>query len=711
MNISELLQHALKHHQESNLQEAANLYNEILQIQQDNFYALHYLGVLHSQTGNFDLSISYIEKALQNNPSDSHANYNLGIAYQGAKKFDESIQAYKKALEIDPHNADACVNLGIVLKSQGKLDEAEASFRKALGINPEHAAAYNNLGTVLKEKGDTDNAIACYQKVLQMHPSSPQVIANIATAFREQGKLDDAVSAYRKALTLSADAPDILFQLGTALMEQGRGEEAVSVFEKILALRPESLSSRIARCIARLRIIYDDQESINISRARYLSELLQIRDGISLGIQQDREEAAKTVGLIQPFYLPYQGLNDKEPQQIYGEIVCKIMSSQYPQFSKRPSPTFLPSGEPLRIGFVSGYFYNHSVWKIPVKGWIQHLDRNRFRTYGYYTWRKKDEETVFAREHFDSFTEDMYSLEALIEKIKKDSPHVLIYPEIGMDPLSLKLASLRLAPVQCVSWGHPTTSGLPTIDYFLSSDLMEPPDADDHYTEQLIRLPNLSAYYEPSDMMQADVSRSAFHVKPDSVVYHCCQSIYKYLPHYDEVFPRIARQVGNSKFVFSAYPRSQWLTEQFRKRISHAFKKFSLNADDFSVFLPFLDSLHYNALYSFADIFLDPIGWSGCNSALDAIAYNLPIITFPGKLMRSRDAFAIMTVMGIKETVAASLDEYVDLAVRLGRDSGLRKKITDRISQNKHRLYHEKTCITALEDFLVKAVKEKRGEG
>ena len=58
-----------------------------------------------------------------------------------------------------------------------------------------------------------------------------------------------------------------------------------------------------------------------------------------------------------------------------------------------------------------------------------------------------------------------------------------------MDDMPIKLASLRLAPAQATSWGHPTTSGLPSIDYFLSSELMEPPNADEHYTERLIRLP------------------------------------------------------------------------------------------------------------------------------------------------------------------------------------------------------------------------------
>ena len=54
-----------------------------------------------------------------------------------------------------------------------------------------------------------------------------------------------------------------------------------------------------------------------------------------------------------------------------------------------------------------------------------------------------------------------------------------------MDPIALKLGCLKLAPIQMTSWGHPDTSGLPTIDYFLSSELMEPENAQENYTEKV----------------------------------------------------------------------------------------------------------------------------------------------------------------------------------------------------------------------------------
>ena len=76
----------------------------------------------------------------------------------------------------------------------------------------------------------------------------------------------------------------------------------------------------------------------------------------------------------------------------------------------------------------------------------------------------------------ERFVRGPLSLDAWRQAILADAPHVIIYPEVGMDRVSAQLAAQRLAPVQCNAWGHPDTSGLPTLDYYLSSDLMEPPD-------------------------------------------------------------------------------------------------------------------------------------------------------------------------------------------------------------------------------------------
>jgi protein O-GlcNAc transferase len=295
----------------------------------------------------------------------------------------------------------------------------------------------------------------------------------------------------------------------------------------------------------------------------------------------------------------------------------------------------------------------------------------------------------------------------LCKTIRKDNLHVLIYPEIGMDPMTIRLAALPLAPIQCISWGHPETSGLPAIDYFLSSDLMEPPDADEHYTEKLIRLPNLSIYYEPLDIPVADINRRTFGLRQNSILYLCCQSLYKYLPQYDEIYPRIAKRVNDCQFLFISH-KSNCVTEQVRKRINQAFKKFGIDADDYIIFLPRLYGDEYYAINNLSDVYLDSICWSGCNSTLEALSFDLPVVTLPGELMRGRHSSAILTMMGVTETIVSTRDEYIDLAVRLGLDVKWRKQISKKIAANKHLVYRDKTCITALEDFLERVVKEKK---
>jgi protein O-GlcNAc transferase len=707
MNLNELIELAIKNHQAGKLEQAEHIYKEILKVHPSNFYALQYLGVLNIQHRNFDSAIEYIEKALQSNTDDSHAYYNLGIAFSGKGQVDKALTCYQNAIRINPINSDAYVNIGIIYKEKGELEDATTNFQKALQLNPDHVAAYNNLGIVLKEKGQLDEALICYQKAIAINPNYADIYLNLGTVLQEKGLFDKAVTYYQEALKLNPYFAEAYNGLGTALTEQGKQDEALLAFDKALDCNPNFFTARFNRCIAQLPIIFETETKIYECRKRYYDEILKLRDSVLLNDPQDIEIASKAVGTVQPFYLTYQNLNNRELQQVYGNLICRIMHLRYSQYTERlRMPSLLPN-EPIRIGIVSGYFYNHSVWKIPIRGWIENLDKSRFNLYGYYTWSKKDDITAKARKCFTSFVEDIYSFDKLCQIIRNDNLHIIIYPEIGMDPVTMRLATLRLAPVQCVSWGHPDTSGLPTIDYYLSGELMETHDADDHYTEQLVRLSNLSAFYIPAEVSTVSMDRDVFSLRSNSILYHCCQSLFKFLPQYDKVFPLIAQQVDNCQFIFSSHPKSRWISEKFRLRIKNEFSKFNLKAEDYVVFLPFLDGEQYNSLYALSDVFLDPIGWSGCNTAFEAIGWNLPIVTLPGSLMRSREVSAILNMIGLSEMIASDLDEYIALSIKLGKNSTFREQISRKIAENKHFVYRDKTCIASLENFLEKAVKER----
>jgi predicted O-linked N-acetylglucosamine transferase (SPINDLY family) len=273
-----------------------------------------------------------------------------------------------------------------------------------------------------------------------------------------------------------------------------------------------------------------------------------------------------------------------------------------------------------------------------------------------------------------------------------------------MDKVSAQLAAQRLAAVQCTSWGHPVTSGFPTIDYFISSDLMEPANATVHYAERLIRLPNLSIYCEPSDVRTVSIERAQLGLRDDVVVYWCCQSLPKYLPQFDDVFARIAAEVPDSQFTFIEFGGGRTVTDMFKARLERVFKAAGLNFGDHCVFLPRLAPEYFVAAIGQADVVLDSIGWSGCNSIIESLVHNVPIVTLPGQMMRSRHAAGILNMMGLLETTATTIEEYISIAGRLGRDPTKRAEISARIANKKHRIYRDSESTAALHRFLVEAV-------
>lgn len=539
------------------------------------------------------------------------------------------------------------------------------------------------------------NNVAAYNKIANTYLTNP--------SHSKLRKL--AIAFYKKSLAIEPDNIKTLLGLATAYHLLGKYSEARDCCNKALAIEPDSIQVLLFGCVLQIPVLYILPGEILSSRQHYHRSLLQLVDSVDFCNAKRVAKAANAIGEIQPYYLPFQGHDDTELQRIYGSFVSRVLSVQYPQWKqtlKVLPPTKL---EPIRVGIVSTNFHSHSVWKVIIKGWVSQLDRERFSLLGYSLGSTKDKETEYAKTCFVSFVEGPLSFEDWCQKISKDHPHVLIYPEIGMNQLALKLAGLRLAPVQCASWGHSVTTGLPTIDYFLSSECIEPPGAEDHYTEKLVKLPNLSIYYTPTHVELTADTDEEFGIRHSAIVYFCAQSLFKYLPQYDLVWPYIARQVGDCQFVFLADKKSEGITKQFEQRLECAFAAVNLHKENHMIMLPNLSQEAYQSINHRADIYLDSIGWSGGTTTLEAISYNLPVVTLPGIFFRGRMSYGILTRMGVTETIANNIEEYIEIAGRLGKDSLWRKQITVKMSHNKHKVYWDMESINGLELFLENAVR------
>ena len=267
-------------------------------------------------------------------------------------------------------------------------------------------------------------------------------------------------------------------------------------------------------------------------------------------------------------------------------------------------------GGALRVGIVSAHVRDHSVWTTIVKGWLQNIDRDRFELHLFHVGSKQDDETAWARSRSASFEHGAKGLRQWVDVILAKRPDVLIYPEIGMDSMTVKLASLRLAPVQAVAWGHPETSGLPTMDYYLSAAALEPPNAQENYTERLVAFPRLGCCYTPSPVTGADPDFAALGLDPDAPVLLCPGTPFKYAPQHDAVFIDIARKLGRCQFVFFVYERRD-LSEKFRQRLMFNFTQAGLAFEDYCVFIPWQDRAAFHGLMKRADVFWIPSDFPG----------------------------------------------------------------------------------------------------
>jgi len=238
-----------------------------------------------------------------------------------------------------------------------------------------------------------------------------------------------------------------------------------------------------------------------------------------------------------------------------------------------------------------------------------------------------------------------------------------------MDPISKGLACLRLAPTQMASWGHPETTGLKTIDFYLSAEDFEGADAQANYSEQLIQLPGLGTYVETDSAKPSDFDGAQYGIDFSGPVLICAGSPSKYSPENDGIFIHIATQKTNCQFVFFDFQNN--LTQTLHTRLKTAFNDANLDAGQFIRLIPFLGKSDFYGLMQKADLYLDTIGFSGFNTAIQSMHCGLPIVTIEGQFMRGMFASQILRTANSINLVTGSYKSFIDNAIKLVSDKSI----------------------------------------
>jgi CRISPR-associated protein Csy1 len=646
-------------------------------------------------------AIASLEEAVRHAPSFVAAHQLLGIlrGEQGDAK--RAADAFARVVALDPRNARGFNNLGNALRTLGRFDEARVAFERAVVLKPDYELAIANVAVTWRDGGQGARAEALLGAALSRPRSQPPlraIVVALAGLLRERGALDEAMPLYEQAIAQAPqDSAGEWFNLGRGHAERDDLPRAVDAYRRGHALDRRDLRGALGARLS-LPMIYGDADDVTRARERFaegLADLHERVDELVHGLQpNDVLDGLRWTN----FFLAYQGRNDRALQASYGQFVQRAIATAAPQWREVPRAQHR-SRERMRVGFASAFFHDGTAGRY-FRSWIADLDRERFEVFVYQLHPGDDaiaREIAARADRFVEFGGSRARPSVVAAAIRDDALDVLVFPELGMDHTTFALAALRLAPRQLAGWGHPVTSGHATIDVFVTCGAMEPPDADAHYTEKLVRLPGIGTSYRRPQVPEP-APRARFGLPEDRVLFLCPQSLFKVHPDNDALFARVLAANPRASLVMfdGRHPR---VTDRFVTRLHRVFDAHGV-APQRLIVLPPQPHDDYLRINLACDAMLDTLDWSGGNTSLDALACGLPVVTLPGTYMRGRQSAAMLDIVGAQELVATSAGDYVAIATRVADDVAWRTRLRKTIGDAVPSLFDDQAPVRAFAEVL-----------
>jgi protein O-GlcNAc transferase len=693
----------------------------------------HYLlGTVLETTGPREAEISHLQKAIELRPDFNVARCQLITVLFKSARFAEATNLCDESIAILPNSAElhfyrcnlylhagakslaigSCTDalalnpallgarqcLSRLLLEAEQFDQAEASYRREIELTPEDFAPYHHLGVVLIRMKRYAEALEPFKRAISLNSNSDASYFSLGETYIQiDGESERSLSLaqvnYERAVELAPEVSAYHYKLGFNYWRMSQPDRALLSFDRAIEIDPENVTARWVRVMLWAPVFSSRDPKDSPDRSGFGSELAKFEEWFV----KSEADGALFVAELQPFFLSYQEENNVALLKQYGRVCANAMQRW---LDHQKSPSFKRStGKRIRLGVVSADIWQHSVWMALIKGWLQSLDPERFELIVFSLADRPDGETSWARAKSDVFIDSPKTLSEWVAVVREQNCEILLYPAIGLHPMALKLASLRLSAVQINSWGHPDTSGLPTIDYYVSAECFEPADAQNHYSERLVLLPHLGNRIQPAGLSSGDLDFAALNVDREKPILICPGTPFKYQPEHDHVFVEIAQRAPDAQLIFFR-PAAETLSNLREVRIAEKFEAAGLNVKDHVRFVRWLNFREYHCLLRHANVMLDTIGFSGYNTAVQAIECGLPLVTREGRFLRGRLASGVLRRMDLQELIAQTKDDYVNLAVRLASDVQYQAHIRHEIEQRRSVLFDDQSAMGPFQDFL-----------
>ena len=684
-NTAGTLEQALSLQQKGDYSASESLLRGFLETDPENQDGLHLLGLCCHALRRHDEALVWLEKAISKAPHEAMFLANAGIVAFALGDTNTAARHLEAAISLNPVYAEAYNNLALVRESQGNLHEAEFLLDKAIALDSESARAYSNRGNIRRVLDDVEGAIADYEQAIELSPELAAAYNGLGNAYRESDRSADAVAAFDRAITINPDYTEAYFNRGLTRAAQGEIELADADLAAAASLRDDARFV-IARA-GLLPVIPASNEQISEWRRRF-----------EAGFSNFDEDSARVTGeptqvLPMSFYLAYHGENDRALM----ERVARFYRARFPDldWTAQHCKEKRPRGDrPIRLGVASRYFGEHAV-TLMTFGLLAGLPRDRFHVSAVAFSQDDSGVSPRIRDAVDAIVIAPADISRARDVIAAERFDILLYADIGMEPLSYFLAFARLAPVQCVTWGHPDTTGLDTIDYYISNDLAEPENGQESYTEKLVRLQGVQSHYPRMVRPSALPSRASLGLPENGALYLCPQNCIKIHPDMDAPLAEILKRDANGRLVIFEGADPNWtrlLLDRWRSTFGECM--------DRVVVLPLRPLDAFLGVIAVADVVLDTWPFGAGNTNYQTFAMGVPVVTLPGRWIRGRGTLAHYTHMGIEDCIAASPEAYVEIAVRLGTEHDFRNRVAGLIEARSDAVLEDDVCVRALAAFL-----------
>ena len=669
-------------------------YEKVIQLKPDYAEAYNNRGNALGELEQHEAAIASYKIAVKLNPEYAECFYNLSLELHHLGQNIQALEACQKACSLDSLNPEMRTTIGVIQQVLNENDLALIAYDQAIQLSKVYPEAHFNRACLLQKIQRYDAAIESYSQAIAIKPDYAEAYNNLGNVLQHLQRYDAAIESYSQAIAIKPDYADGFFNRGNANYRAGRQQQALDDYSRALEFDPNSAEAKWALTISSIPPMIQGEQELEQSRQKFHEELVSLDNWFDKARQ---DSGYRVVGSRQPFYLAYQDKNNQALLGQYGKLCTRLMRL-WQNNSGLSSPK-KSSSKKIRIGIVSNHIHDHSVWNAIIKGWVSELSKNTFELNIFYLGSLVDDETRFAQARANTLIDPNKTFSEWAKTIHEYQIDILIYPELGMHQESLQLASLRLAPLQIASWGHPETTGLDTIDHYFSAELMEGGGAQNHYVENLVELPHIGCYYFPLRPQCASLDFNKLGLDPTRPILLCPGTPYKYLEKYDSVFPEIATKLKNCQLVF--FTKASWSAFRLEERLRCKFKLANLQYDEHVNFIPWLNREEFFSLMNQATVYLDTIGFSGFNTAMQAIECNLPIVTMRSQFLRGNLAAAPLHQMGLNDLIADDEQGYVDQVVKLATNDFYRTQVRGQIEMRKEILFEDKTVIEELELFLI----------